>query len=108
MALVSVALSTYNGERYLREQLDSVLAQVGVELEIVAVDDGSTDGTRSILDEFAARDARPRWSANPANLGPTRTFERSSASFAFVVQDAHVTRSRHTRRASNFSCVFIR
>lgn len=77
MPLVSVALSTYNGARYLREQLDSVLAQEGVELEVVAVDDGSTDDTPAILDEYAARDPRLRWSTNPGNLGPTRSFERA-------------------------------
>lgn len=79
MPLVSVALSTYNGERHLREQLDSVLAQAGVELEVVAVDDGSRDGTPAILDEVAARDGRLRWSRNPRNVGPTRSFERAIA-----------------------------
>ena len=77
MTVVSVALSAYNGERFLREQIDSILAQRGVDLELVCVDDGSTDGTRSILEEYAARDPRVRWSPNPGNLGPTRSFERA-------------------------------
>jgi len=74
---ISVALSTYNGARYLREQIDSVLAQRDVDLELVCVDDGSSDGTQAILAEYAARDARVNWSANSRNLGPTASFERA-------------------------------
>jgi glycosyltransferase involved in cell wall biosynthesis len=75
--LISVALSTYQGARHLPMQLDSLLAQRGVELEIVAVDDGSDDATIEILAAYAVRDQRLRWSANPGNLGPTRSFERA-------------------------------
>lgn len=76
-SLISVALSTYQGARHLPEQLDSLLAQRGVELEIVAVDDGSDDATVDILAAYAARDHRLRWSVNPCNLGPTGSFERA-------------------------------
>ncbi|MBS0195007.1 MAG: glycosyltransferase [Proteobacteria bacterium] len=76
---VSVALCTFNGERFLREQLDSVLAQQDVTLEVVAIDDGSTDATCAILSEYAARDARLRWQANARNLGPTANFEQAMA-----------------------------
>jgi glycosyltransferase involved in cell wall biosynthesis len=72
---VSVALCTFNGERHLREQLDSVLAQVGVALEVVALDDASHDGTLAILQDYAARDARVRVFANAENLGHVRSFE---------------------------------
>lgn len=75
--LISVALATYNGERYLREQLDSVLAQTGVAIEIVAVDDASTDGTLAILHDYARRDARFKVYANPRNLGVGATFEHA-------------------------------
>lgn len=74
---ISVALATYNGERYLREQLDSVLAQTGVAIEIVAVDDGSTDGTIAILNDYARRDARLKVYANPRNLGVGPAFEHA-------------------------------
>jgi len=74
---ISVALATYNGERYLREQLDSVLAQSGVAIEVVAVDDGSTDGTLAILNDYARRDARFKVYANPRNLGVGATFEHA-------------------------------
>lgn len=52
---VSVVLATYNGEKYLREQLDSVLRQKGVQVKILVRDDGSNDGTTAILDEYKAK-----------------------------------------------------
>lgn len=50
---VLVLMSTYNGERYLEEQLDSILNQLGVDINLMARDDGSTDSTCSILDKYA-------------------------------------------------------
>lgn len=52
MDKILVLLSTYNGEKYLREQLDSILAQTGVEITILVRDDGSTDGTTDILNKY--------------------------------------------------------
>lgn len=51
---VSVAMATYNGERYLREQLDSIARQTVSPAELVATDDGSTDATLRILEDFAS------------------------------------------------------
>jgi hypothetical protein len=56
LPLVCVLLATYNGERFLREQIDSVLAQDYPAVEILARDDGSTDGTVAILEEYALRE----------------------------------------------------
>jgi glycosyltransferase involved in cell wall biosynthesis len=55
---VSVVMSVLNGERYLREAVESVLSQTLGELELVAVDDGSADASAEILDEYAAEDRR--------------------------------------------------
>ena len=74
---VSVALCVCNGERHLREQLDTVLAQRDVDLEVIAVDDGSSDGSVALLREVAARDPRLQVHVNPENLGPLRSFERA-------------------------------
>ena len=49
MRNILVLMSTYNGEKYLKEQIDSILAQKNVEVTIQVRDDGSTDGTIRIL-----------------------------------------------------------
>lgn len=55
---ISVIVPVFNVEKYLRECLDSVVNQTLHELEIICVDDGSTDSSGRILDEYAARDER--------------------------------------------------
>lgn len=52
---ICVLMSTYNGEKYLREQLDSILWQEGVALDILIRDDGSTDKTVEILEEYSKK-----------------------------------------------------
>jgi len=54
-AIVCAAIVTYNSERYIRRCLEAVLRQQGVPLEIVVVDNGSTDGTAAVLREFRGR-----------------------------------------------------
>ena len=67
---ISVAMATYNGERYIREQLDSIARQTLLPIEIVITDDGSTDRTREVVEEFArtspflvrlVRNEKPVW-----------------------------------------------
>lgn len=72
MYKVVVLLSTYNGEKYLEQQIDSILAQTEQNLFIVARDDGSTDRTLEILESYAAGD-RLRW-YDGKNLGPEKSF----------------------------------
>lgn len=55
---VSVVMPIYNAERYLPRTLDSLLRQTLSDLEIIAVDDGSTDRSGAICDDYAARDSR--------------------------------------------------
>ena len=57
---VSVVIPVYNAERFVRYPLDSVLAQTHSDWECICVDDGSTDGSGAILEEYAAKDARFR------------------------------------------------
>ncbi|MBE6382569.1 MAG: glycosyltransferase [Lentisphaerae bacterium] len=57
---VSVIVPVYNVEKYLRRSLDSILGQTLENIEVVCVDDGSTDGSAAILDEYAVKDPRIR------------------------------------------------
>lgn len=75
--LVSIALCTYNGAAYLAEQLDSLIAQSYKNIEIVAVDDCSADGTYDLLSKYAAQYAFIKVSRNENNLGFIGNFERA-------------------------------
>jgi glycosyltransferase involved in cell wall biosynthesis len=67
-ALIDILLATYNGERFLRPQLDSLLAQTEQGFRILARDDGSSDGTIAVLGEFAK--AHPGRLAAVGTRGP--------------------------------------
>ncbi len=58
--VVSALVPVYNGERWLSEAIESALAQTFTDFEVVVVDDGSTDGSASIVESFAERDPRVR------------------------------------------------
>lgn len=77
--LVSIVLPTYNGARFLREQLDSILNQSYTHWEIIAVDDCSYDDTVSILKEYARQNSNFKIVVNEQNLGPTKAIERGIA-----------------------------
>lgn len=75
---VSVVMSVCNGAQRLRASVESVLAQQGVDLELVVVDDGSTDGSAAAIDAIAAADSRVRVIRQP-NAGLTRALVRGCA-----------------------------
>jgi glycosyltransferase involved in cell wall biosynthesis len=75
--LVSIAICTYNGEQYLQEQLNSLFAQDYPHIEIIAVDDASSDKTTSILEQNAKRDGRLKVFINEKNLGYNTNFEKA-------------------------------
>lgn len=50
--MISVCIATHNGEKYIKEQLDSILCQLSTEDEVVISDDGSTDSTLEILSDY--------------------------------------------------------
>ena len=73
---ISVALTTHNGDRFLREQLDSLYSQTMVPDEVVVCDDCSTDHTMEILDEYAVKYGLRYYRNEPA-LGVNANFFRA-------------------------------
>lgn len=92
MIKVTVLLSTYNGERYLEEQLDSVLNQKNVQINVLVRDDGSKDNTINILKKYDKEFTNFKYYKNE-NLGPARSFldlicnAPDSEYYAFCDQD---------------------
>ncbi len=68
---ISVLVPVHNGERHLAECLDSILKQDFRDMEILISDDDSTDQSRELIKQYAARDARIRWWKNPQRVGLT-------------------------------------
>jgi glycosyltransferase involved in cell wall biosynthesis len=67
--LVSVLIPVFNGEPFLAECFESILAQDFGDYEVLVSDDGSTDGSATVIERYAQRDSRVRWWRNPRNLG---------------------------------------
>ncbi len=72
---IAILLSTYNGERYLAEQLDSLLAQDYADWHLYVRDDGSKDKTVAIIADYAKRDARITLLEVGKNIGVKASFE---------------------------------
>jgi len=72
---ISVCMATYNGEKYLSEQLKSILRQLGPKDEVIIVDDFSTDGTIKVIQDF--KDNRICLKINDKNHGHVYSFNRS-------------------------------
>ncbi len=74
---VSIGLPVYNGEAFLAHAIESVLAQSFADLELIVSDNGSTDGTRAIAEQYAARDARLRYVRSEENRGAAWNYRRA-------------------------------
>jgi len=72
--LISVGLPVYNGERFLAEAIDSVLAQSCGDFELVVSDNASTDGTEECCRAYEQRDERVRYVRQPQNLGAAKNY----------------------------------
>lgn len=71
---VSIGMPVYNGQRYIREALDSLLAQTFTDFELIISDNASSDETPAICSEYAARDSRIRYFRQSTNIGAYRNF----------------------------------
>jgi glycosyltransferase involved in cell wall biosynthesis len=78
---VSIGMPVYNGELYIREALDSLLAQTFTNFELIISDNASTDGTEAICNEYATSDARIRYVRHSVNRG-------AIVNFQFVLDEA--------------------
>lgn len=75
MEKVDILLATYNGEKYLKEQIDSILKQTYSDFRLIISDDASKDGTREILEEYEKLDKRIEVYYHKKNVGSTKNFE---------------------------------
>ena len=88
---IAVLLSTFNGEKYLKEQIESILSQSHKDLILYIRDDGSSDNTKIILDNYASKDRRITIDYG-RNIGYTRSFFEmlkvvEADAYAFCDQD---------------------
>lgn len=72
--LVTIGVPVYNGEQYLREAIDSILAQTFADFELIISDNASTDATEQICRQYAEKDARVRYIRNSVNIGGPANF----------------------------------
>lgn len=92
MEKVDILLATYNGENYLKEQLDSILNQTYSDFRLLISDDMSTDKTKEILEEYSKKDNRIIIFEHDKNVGVVSNFEFllkqvKSKYYAFSDQD---------------------
>lgn len=69
---LGVIMPVYNAEKYLSQAIDSILKQSFTDLELICINDGSTDSSRKIIEDFAAKDRRVRLFDMPGNCGVTK------------------------------------
>ncbi len=74
MPAITIGLPVFNGENYLREALDSLLAQTWTDFELILCDNGSTDATERICRAYAALDSRLKYFRNRRNIGAAANF----------------------------------
>ena len=73
---VTIGMPVYNGEQFLKQALDSILAQTFKDFELVISDNASTDATQEICHDYAASDRRIRYHRNEKNIGCNNNFNR--------------------------------
>ncbi|MBR2743798.1 MAG: glycosyltransferase family 2 protein [Clostridia bacterium] len=72
---IDIVMATYNGEKYIRKQLDSILNQTYTNFRLLISDDASTDDTVNIIQEYQEKDMRIKLFIQPSNVGVKKNFE---------------------------------
>lgn len=108
LPLISIAVCTYNGAAYLKEQLQSLINQTYKNIEIIVNDDKSTDLTPSILKEFETQYPNFRYRINELNVGYAKNFETilqycKGEFIAFCDQDDYWFPNKIDTMLANFS-----
>jgi glycosyltransferase involved in cell wall biosynthesis len=102
---VSIGMPVYNGEKYLGQALDSLLAQDCGNFELIISDNGSTDNTAEICQEYAKKDKRVRYFQTDTNLGASynfnRVFELASGEFFMWAGSHNLWTSDYIKRLVN-------
>ena len=73
MEQIDILMATYNGEKYLREQIESILNQTYKNIRLIISDDCSTDQTREIIKQYEKKDSRIKVYLQEQNLGYLKT-----------------------------------
>jgi glycosyltransferase involved in cell wall biosynthesis len=74
---VSIGLPVFNGEKYLKTAIDSILAQTFTDFELIISDNASTDSTEGICRDYSNKDSRIRYYRNPKNIGGTNNINQT-------------------------------
>lgn len=75
--LVSIGLPVFNGENYLDEAIETIIAQTATDFELILADNASRDGTSEICRSWSERDPRIRWARTENHTGAARNFNRA-------------------------------
>lgn len=89
--MISIGMPVYNGEKYIKEALDSLLSQTYRDFELIISDNASTDSTQSICESYAIKDKRIRYIRQKNNIGPAANFKYvlDQASSEYFMWAAH-------------------
>ena len=103
--MISVCIATYNGEKYLKEQLDSIIPQLTAQDELIISDDGSKDMTMEIIKRYAANDSRIKVYKGPGK-GVIANFEfainQTQGEFIFLADQDDVWLSEKVQTNLDF------
>ncbi len=104
---VSIGLPVFNGERFVAEAIDSILAQTFTDFELIVSDNASTDRTEEICRQYAEKDERIRYVRNRENYGAAfnfnQTFHLSSGTGRTMAPPSTSTRLSTSPRAATSS-----